>query len=459
MNTSVVSRFRRLTLAGLVLLGTTAALADPGPSGPPTTAVISPAVSPPGVAGNSAGRVAETERLDLAAVLERAWPVAWTLLASREGLEAARAGQQSAHARRLPGLGLEAATGWVSEVQEISLPGRTISFGDGLSADLGLVANWTVYAGGALRAGEDAAEAEHRARRHGVHDDSLAVLGVLRNSFLQALAAETAATLADITRERLERHLEDVRGRRSAGLATTEDELAASGRLQGALQEQALRHGEATQAALELGQWCGTPGKAVWPAGSLDTPLAAPPGTVEPLPAEQALAARELGLQARVRQEHAAGRLRVEASAGWHLGRPGVDPITNDWMDYGTAGLRLRWPLWDNGLVRQRTVELQAETRRLSHQRQELARKVSARQAAAAAQVESAHTAWQAAAGRTVIEEERLGLVEHRWREGLASEQAWLDASDDLEQARQQQALAAARLRLAEAARLAAWGQ
>jgi outer membrane protein len=444
----VIHNRTRRVLPALWLACAVAALADPLPA-------VSP--DPAGTVAGSGEPVARVLTFDQ--VLEQAWPVAWTVLAGREGLDAAGAGQRAAHARRLPGLGLEASTGWVSEVQEISLPGRTLSFGDGLSADLGLVANWTVYAGGALQAGEDAAEAEHRARRHGVHDDSLAVLGVLRASFLQALATETAAALADNARERLERHLEDVRGRRAAGLATSEDELAARGRLQGALQEQALRRGDATQAALELGQWCGTPGRAVRPAGSLDTPLAAPPDTAEPLPAEQALAARESGLQARVRQEHAAGRPRVEASAGWHLGRPGVDPVTNDWMDYGTAGLRLRWPLWDNGLVRQRTAELQAETRKLSHQRSELARKVSARQAAAAAQVESAHTAWQAAAGRSVIEEERLGLVEHRWREGLTSEMAWLDASDDLEQARQQQALAAARLRLAEAARLAAWGR
>jgi outer membrane protein TolC len=372
MTPSRVIQCQWFALVGSLLLGAAALPADTLPLAPP----ISPRPSRsrhrsrhPPWGGTNAGTAVEVERLDMAAVLERAWPVAWTLLASREGLEAARAGQRASHARRLPGLGLEMSTGWVSEVQEISLPGRTLSFGDGLSADLGLVANWTVYAGGALQAGEDAAEAEHRARRHGVHDDSLAVLGVLRSAFLQALATETAAALADNTRERLERHLEDVRGRRAAGLATTEDELAARGRLQGALQEQALRRGEATQAALDLGQWCGTPGRAVQPAGSLDTPLAAPPDSLEPLPAEQALAAREQGLQARVRQEHAAGRLRVEASAGWHLGRPGVDPVTNDWMDYGTAGLRLRWPLWDNGLVRQRTAELQAEARKLSHQR------------------------------------------------------------------------------------------
>ena len=39
----------------------------------------------------------------------------------------------------------------------------------------------------------------------------------------------------------------------------------------------------------------------------------------------------------------------LEAQAGWHYGRPGVDALTNEWMDYGTVALNLRWILFDFG--------------------------------------------------------------------------------------------------------------
>ncbi|MCB1047138.1 MAG: TolC family protein [Calditrichaeota bacterium] len=415
-------------------------------------------VGTPGAAA-AADTAALPDSLGLSGLIERALPEALRLQATRAALDGGRAARELARVQRLPGLGLDASAGWVSQVQEISLPGKTIQFGDGSSADLALGTSWTLYAGGTLKAGEAAAEAELQARGHDLASDSLGLLGELRGVYIQGLTARVSVLTAQNSLSRLERHLEDVRGARRAGLAGAEEELAVAGRVQQARQELLQRQGELEQLAFELGRLCGTPEHPIHPAGSLDASLLESRAIPESLPSERALAARQQGAEARVRQATGAARPRVEARAGWHLGRPGVDPIRNDWMTYGTAGLSLHWPLLDHGRVRQQAAINRADALRLQRSREELARQTSARRIQANTLLESAQQVHEAAAARTRIETERLALVEQRWTQGLSSQQTWLDASDDLVLAQQQQALAAARVRLAEVRLLAARGQ
>jgi outer membrane protein TolC len=127
-----------------------------------------------------------------------------------------------------------------------------------------------------------------------------------------------------------------------------------------------------------------------------------------------------------------------------------VDPITNEWMDYGSAQLRLRWTLWDHGLGRLRRSEAAWERRALEQRLAEAERRQVARLAAVLELRRSEELALDQAARRVQVEERRLELVESRWREGMATEREWLDAADDARQARLEEILGAARLRLAE---------
>lgn len=400
------------------------------------------------------------DSLGLDELARLAWASAPLLDAARAADEAGRLSVAESVARRLPRLDLDARAGWVSEVQELSLPTGSLSFGDGRSADLAVVGSWTLVSGGRLAAVEDAARAEARARGHERRADSLALAAELRERFVAALAADAALEAARTALARLERHLADLDGRVAAGLAGEDERLQARARLARARREEALGAGAREQARLELGRLAGRPDAAPVPLGDLTRPLAGlEPPAPERLDAQLALEARADGAEARRREAAGARRPRLDLQAGWHFARPGVDPIANDWMDYGSAALVLRWPLWDNRAGRMLEDRARVEGRRAEAGLAESERRLSAARAAARAARTSAAEAARQAADLTALEARRLELMQGRWREGLATERDWLDAHDDLRLAEIDERLALARLRQAESRLLAALGR
>lgn len=43
---------------------------------------------------------------------------------------------------------------------------------------------------------------------------------------------------------------------------------------------------------------------------------------------------------------------RLLLVAGWQWGRPGLNPVRDEWMDYGMIGATLEWSLWQGGTRR-----------------------------------------------------------------------------------------------------------
>ena len=40
---------------------------------------------------------------------------------------------------------------------------------------------------------------------------------------------------------------------------------------------------------------------------------------------------------------------QLQLFAGWHWGKPGLNPTLDEWMDYGVVGAGLNWLLWQGG--------------------------------------------------------------------------------------------------------------
>ncbi|MFA7332187.1 MAG: TolC family protein [Candidatus Delongbacteria bacterium] len=397
--------------------------------------------------------------LSLPSFLQLAWTTNQRPAAARSELEAALAAQAQARALRGPTLGLEVTGGWVSRTQSLEMPGRSIEFGDGSTVDAALQAGWTLYAGGALEAGERRAASEALARREEQIADSLRLSAELRAAFLSALAAESIRAAAELGVSRLERLQSEVNTRLAEGTTGEEAMLLVESRLAQARQEFALRDGDARAARLELGALIGKPGAAVIPKGELETPLEGVEAGARRLATLAALDARLRAGEALVGQLGAWRRPRVEAGAGWHLARPGVDPIRNDWMGYASANLRVKWSLWDNRLGQLRQAEARSQRKALEHRLREAERETGSLLERCREWVGAALTAWDEAVAREALETRRQGLVEARWRLGMATERDWLDAQDDLRQAQLDRALGAARLRLAENRLLQAMGR
>ncbi len=270
-----------------------------------------------------------------------------SLQAAESRLEAELRMIEAAAAARLPVLRLAGSLGWVSEVQRIVLPGGTVEFGDGSSVDFALEAALPLYSGGALRAAVAAAEAGGRAAMHRSAGDSLAIDLAVRRTYYGALGAEAVLRSVRTGEARLARHLEELRGAREAGLAGEEELLAVESRLQRARQDVCEAEGGLRRARLELGSLLGHPGEEAVPEGDLERSLLGAEEGVARWPGEHALEAGIRAAEELARQAEAARRPQLGVIAGWHMGRPGVDPVSNEWMSYGAAGLSLSWTLWN----------------------------------------------------------------------------------------------------------------
>ncbi len=284
----------------------------------------------------------------------------------------------------------------------------------------------------------------------------------MRQAFYAALGAEAAADAAHQGAARLRRHLADVEANLAVGMATEEARLQVLARLRRTEQATIAAEAEAATRRFELGRRVGQPGEAD-PA----------PRRADGVPADRLGGRAALGRAARATggrrpsrrrgPRRARGRRRplwpaVDLEGGWHYGKPGVDAVTDRWMDYGTVAVNLRWTLFDFGGVRSRVKGLRAESRALSAVRDDVQDALRTRQANARTQLAAARTLTAQVQDRLDLQRRRLDLAGERWREGHATESELLDAQDDVTLAATDLATVRAQLRLAEAELLAALG-
>ena len=395
-------------------------------------------------------------------------------LAASPGLQAARARADAAAARRdaagarlFPVLGLNGRAGYITETMSLevpSLPGQPahrITFGDGYDLDLMLGVRAPLYQGGALRAEREAQRANWLASVAEVAADSLDLRLQVRRAFYGALGAETAAGAARRGEERLQRHLNEIESNIAAGAATEEARVQVLARLRRTQQTTLQAEAAAAAQRLGLGRLVGRPGAEVSPTADLTATLLADQESGRPWDERPELRALDARIAAAGHAARAAGsslRPAIDLEGGWHYGRPGIDQVTDEWMDYGKVALSLRWPLFDFGATQNRVKSQRAESRALAAVRSDTDWALRTRLATTRTQRRSAVQEQERAEERVALERKRLQLVEGRWQAGHATESELLDTQDDVTLAEMDLAITRARLRLAEAELMAALG-
>lgn len=387
------------------------------------------------------------------------------LASGRATADAARADAKAAAAGRLPTLGLTGRAAYTTKTMSLNIPTllgtRSIEFGDGSNTDLMLGARVPLYEGGALSAEHQAAEDRWQASLAEVATDSLGLQLQVRQTFYAALGSEAAADAARQGETRLRRHLTEVEQNLTAGTATEEARLQVLARLRHAEQTTVQAEAAAASRRYVLGRLVGQPGVQIAPQADLEGSLLVGGEASRPWdqwPQLLAMDARRNAVHHSARA--AAGSLLpgVDLEGGWHYGKPGVDQVTNEWMEYGTVAVTLRWTLFDFGSRRDRVMSLRAQGRAIAASRDDVQGALEARQADARTQLESARTLVARASDRLDLERRLLDLAHERWQQGHATENELLDAQDDMTLAASDLALAQAQLRLAEAELLAALG-
>ena len=411
----------------------------------------------------------EANALSLGECLEKATANSHTLSASREKANAAHFAYQSTRAGRLPQLAVNGKADWISETMSLQLPANPffampeIEFGDGTNYDIAVALNAPLFTGGSLRSSEKAAFEEARASHLDVKADSLELLYQVRLAYFRALAAQEAVDVARQGRDAIQRHLEELNGMIEQGMGSREAKLLTQARLSDA--ERGLIN---TQTALRssriaLGRLIGEPGSEVSPAGSLDESLLQ--GDLKAaayLPERPDLLAFDARSASNTRRIDAARGTflpTVSAQAAMHYGKPGIDQVTNEWMDYATVGVRLSWTLFDWGQRSHTVQQVRAMENLLQDSRQAVEDGWVTRLATARLQLDSTIREHELAQQRVQLYEEHLILLTDRYRQGLATESERLDAEDEVTVARRNLVAAQANIRLAETDILFVLGQ
>lgn len=404
---------------------------------------------------------AEQETWTLEQCVNAARKNSFALESRRAVMAGAEAAMRASDASRWPTLGLSGAYSYTSETQKLEfaspIPGfvmPSVEFGDGNVYDAAIIARAPLFAGGALGQRARADAAAYRSTQQDFFADSLRLLWNVRRAYFQALGAEARAQTARQALARMERHVREISAAISAGWQSEEARIAAAAALRQIESARIAAEAQASVERLKLGSLVGAPEREIFPDGDLDARA-----TEIPLTTESPIEARAemLALQSRIEQSghltHAArGSLlpSLSAMAAYHYGKPGVNVVENEWMDYYVVGLNASWTLWDWNARKYQVKQTRAQMNILDAQKSELERSLSNREKIARLTWTSARAAREKSAERVTLERERFALVEGRWREGMASESELLDAQDDLTQAETDLAAARANERIAE---------
>lgn len=438
------------------------------------TAVAAVALAIGLVAGSGAGAAAQesgapsdtasVQTVGLDACVREAVSTSQRLDAARQQQTAAAARADGAQARRLPRVSASGTYDYMSEVERFTIPGAgTITLGDGNTYVFGVGVDVPVFTGGALAATAHAARDEARATNYDVAGDSLSVVREARMAFYRALASRAEHAAAKTAVNRLQRHLARVEDALSIGTASDEARVETVARLRAAEQRMIAAEEQAVADEFALGRIVGRPGERVAPAGDIHTSIlgAAPlQGTAyEKRPELTALAVRRRESDLRARA--AIGSLLPSLSAGarYNVGRPGVDPIADQWMNWASAHVALSWTLWDWGARMRQVDEARASARAIDARRTDVHRRLQEAFATASSRIDFARRQGEKATQRRAAEARRLELVGARHDAGMASETEYLDAQDDLAEAEAAEVQTVAALRLAEAELLYAAGR
>lgn len=390
-----------------------------------------------------------------------------TIRSARFKRAAAEARASSAQASRWPTLGGTAVYDYASEVTKIDIPlgpsPRTIEFGDGNTWRFALGVDVPLYTGGALGATAHAERAEAGAAALDVAADSLGVVRDTRTAFYRALAAHARADVARAAVRRLERHLDTIAKSIDIGAASEEERVQVTASLREAEQRALAAELEQVTAEMALGTAIGRPGERIVPGGDLDASLVSSAALgdepFESRPELGALEARRRESDHRARAAFGALLPSLVASAQMNYGRPGVDPVQNDWMSWASARVSLAWTFFDRGARHQKAMAARAGARAIDATRADVHRHLEAAFDAATVRLDYARRQSVKAAERLEAERRRLDLVSGRREQGMATETELLDAQDDLAAAEAADVAARASVRLAETDLLYAAGR
>jgi len=370
-----------------------------------------------------------------------------------EQLRRAEIAAKEARANRYATADLKASYNRFSEVMEmtiagvaipnmpISIPGRTIRFGDEDNYESSISLVQPIYAGQRLSSQTKAAEEDVLVQQMNVKANRVRIEFNAKKAFYELVKAFELKNIARVSYQQVAVHLHDLNHLYDQGLVAQNDVLTGEVKLADA--EMLLINAEnAIELAnvallnllhLDLAQQV-QPAYAAesGPQPVIDT-LSAPVFTKKP--EMQMLDFQLAALQYRHKAAKGASWPELAAFGSYVYGKPGLDKISNDWMSYWIAGLQINWNLWDWGKKSARAQQVESALRELSLGKSQLASALALDLKRTLIQIRAGQHRLQNSLKTLQSATENYRIVENGYREGVVSNSDYLDAQSDLTRA------------------------
>jgi len=126
----------------------------------------------------------------------------------------------------------------------------------------------------------------------------------------------------------------------------------------------------------------------------------------------------------------------IAATASYRYGRPGVDQFRNEWMNYYTAGVSMKWNIFAWGGDKHRIEARRIDVRSIQPRMQKLRRDIRRDIAAVLNDLQVLRSTLELIDTQTRQENEKAELLRHRLVEGTATAAEVVDAESSLTSAR-----------------------
>lgn len=348
-------------------------------------------------------------------------------------------------ANRLPSLDLSATSTYLSEVnqidisQTIGVPGRTIELGGHDRSELTLGIRQPIFTGFRIQSLIDLAKNTTLSEEAKFEVIANEIYYQIHALFYQAQSLYKQRAVLDASLKRLNVQLENVRNLFEAAQVMAFDTLQVYNQtlaLQIEKQENALNTRVVTLQMSRLLDL--TPVRPI--ANVAIQPPDSQPPSLDSL-RQTAFSSRpefeavRLGQRsARLQQNLARSSYfpTILGQANYHYAKPGLDPVTNEWMDYFSVGVNLQWNLWRWQGDRRKVEEFEVLHNRFELEERELRLKIRTEVEESFEKVQVSRQQWQLSEDLRAQQAERYRIVAVQHKNGIASTNDLITAEADL---------------------------
>ncbi len=392
--------------------------------------------------------------------------------ASRLATESARQEVRQANAARLPSLDFSGSYRRQSTVPELRIdaielpfggsftpfPGGSMRLGTADNYDFRLTLSQPLFTGFRLYNTSRAAVAMSQAKEYELWRARNELIYQVEATYAAVLKAQQFRAIAETVVEQVDLHLKDVKNLIEQGLVR-KDELLKVQVKRSEAELALLRADNAVflaRAALENLQGSPLPAEMSLEPMTPDSGQSPDINTslktaVENRPELRlffhSIEAAEAGLK--IAQ---GGRLPAFAAfASFGYGKPGLDFINKEWMDYWLVGIAAEWNLWNWGKISSQIQQAELNLQKVTYNQRQAYDAITL-------EVTQAYLQWQEAQKRLVLAElmekqagENFRVSEQQYRQGQASHSDFFDAQSEWTRARLQKTEAIIDVALAQA--------